>query len=211
MTTHHITLLRHGESQANRAGLLQGRADIPLTENGQRQAERLAETWLASGIQFNAIISSPLERARHTAEPFARLLGLDIELDDLWIERDFGILEGQPFTRTSQPEAQSLMHNAYFPPGGTGESHMDVFLRAGRAMSSLLRRPPGRYLVVSHGAFLNKILAVILGTPANSQPHNYTFLIGNTAYFNVVYHQEAQRWRIYGFQNPDEWQGLEWQ
>ena len=63
-----ITFLRHGESVGNLENRFQGHADYPLTEKGRSQARALAKWWNAEGISFNRACSSPLLRARETAE-----------------------------------------------------------------------------------------------------------------------------------------------
>ena len=80
-----LILVRHGQTSANAEGLLCGRADVALTELGARQAKALA-----AGIGTPArVISSPLQRARDTAAAFGR----PVEVDDRWIELDYGALD----------------------------------------------------------------------------------------------------------------------
>ena len=80
-----LILARHGQTSANAEGLLCGRADVPLTELGLRQAEALA-----AGVGRPVrVISSPLQRARATAAAF----GLPVEVDERWIELDYGTLD----------------------------------------------------------------------------------------------------------------------
>ena len=87
--------LRHGETDWNAQGLSQGRTDIPLNSVGLAQAERAART--LEGLGIATIVSSPLSRARATAEIAAEALGLPIAAfaDDL-MEVNFGVQEGQP-------------------------------------------------------------------------------------------------------------------
>ncbi|HYH50382.1 MAG TPA: histidine phosphatase family protein [Acidimicrobiia bacterium] len=80
-----IILVRHGQTSANAGGLLCGRADVELTELGARQAKALAT---AIGTPAR-VISSPLQRARDTAAAFGR----PVEIDDRWIELDYGALD----------------------------------------------------------------------------------------------------------------------
>jgi len=80
-----LILVRHGQTAANAQGLLLGRADPPLTELGARQAKALA----ADLGRPARVISSPLQRARDTAAAF----GLPVEVDERWIELDYGALD----------------------------------------------------------------------------------------------------------------------
>ena len=87
-----ILLIRHGETEWNAAELFRGRADIALNENGIRQAERLAE--YLKDKQIDAIYSSPLERARKTAEIIAGRHGLEVMSSGGLIDIDFGEWQG---------------------------------------------------------------------------------------------------------------------
>ena len=88
-----LTLLmaRHGQTDLNIDERWQGRIDAPLNATGFAQAEQLARA-LPGGIQ--ALVVSPMLRARQTAEPVARALGLAPRLDADFRERDFGVFEG---------------------------------------------------------------------------------------------------------------------
>jgi uncharacterized phosphatase len=89
-----ITLLRHGESEGNSAGVLQGQSDYPLTKTGLDQAQRLASYWKSIQVQFDLIITSPLLRALQTAEVVANYLQVPVEFNPAWKERYFGELQG---------------------------------------------------------------------------------------------------------------------
>ena len=85
-------LLRHGESTANATGFHQGQTDFPLTERGKRQSTALATRWIEEKKRFDLIISSPLVRARETAEIIAAKLNIQIEFDPDLMERDAGLI-----------------------------------------------------------------------------------------------------------------------
>jgi probable phosphoglycerate mutase len=87
-----LLLIRHGESVANAEGRLQGHLDIPLSDRGRRQAERLAERLAPFGVE--ALYTSPLLRAKGTAEIVGGRLGLAIEERPALMERNVGELEG---------------------------------------------------------------------------------------------------------------------
>ncbi|MGH9278828.1 MAG: histidine phosphatase family protein, partial [Acidimicrobiales bacterium] len=82
-----LWLIRHGQTTANAAGLIQGRTDPALSDLGRRQAAALGARLPAPA----RVISSPLSRARRTAE----LAGRTVEVDDRWIELDYGRFEGE--------------------------------------------------------------------------------------------------------------------
>lgn len=150
----HITLLRHGELVGNAESRWQGQAEYPLTEKGRAQAKALAERWKNEKMKFDHVISSPLERARDTAEIIAAALGLEIEFESLWLERDNGEFSGL----TSHEVRQNFQHPSfttpYDPVGGVGEGDWELFLRAGQALHNLLKHDPAKYLIVSHGGLL---------------------------------------------------------
>jgi broad specificity phosphatase PhoE len=89
-----IVFARHGQTAPNRDGLVLGRADPELTEEGQRQAAQLAEA--LAGEPVTAILTSPLLRARQTAEAVAAACGVAVTVDERLVEIDWGAWEGRP-------------------------------------------------------------------------------------------------------------------
>lgn len=85
-------LVRHGETEWNQLGMLQGRTDTELDDNGIQQAKECAKA--LSGQQWSAIVTSPLRRAYRTAELIQEQLQIPLlEMED-FIERSFGTAEG---------------------------------------------------------------------------------------------------------------------
>jgi len=158
----HITLLRHSESVANANGLLQGQSDWPLTETGVEQANTLALQWKSNTRHYDLIIASPLMRAQNTARQIAKVLNYPIIYDQDWQERNFGSYEKMSYGDITTKDGGVDFSIPTEPTGG-GESLLDLYLRAGQAVQSLVQRPPGDYLIVSHGAILNMALYHILG------------------------------------------------
>src|SRR5262245_21333218 len=94
-----LTVVRHGRTTANASGLLLGRADPDLDDVGRAQAEALAATLaaLADAEADLVLRSSPLRRARQTAEAIASALGdRPVVVDDRWVELDYGAYDGEP-------------------------------------------------------------------------------------------------------------------
>jgi len=191
---HRITLLRHGVTDANQEGLIQGQTDYPLSQEGLAQARALAEEWRRRETHFNLIISSPLERARRTAEILAEALALPLELEEAWMERNLGEAEGHPGAAAFA--GLELPPTPYERVFGSGESEWDLYLRAGAAVQALVRRPPGDYLVVSHGAFLNAVLRSILGLPPRARAWQFRFIFDNTGYTVLEYDPASGRWTL---------------
>jgi broad specificity phosphatase PhoE len=108
-----ILLVRHGQTAANAAGLLLGRADPPLTDLGRLQAAASAAT--LAGV--TRVVTSPLCRARQTAEAFGPRVG--VEVDERWTELDYGEFEGRPVKDVPNSTWQRWRRDAsYSPPGG---------------------------------------------------------------------------------------------
>lgn len=200
-----ITLLRHGQSTGNAAGLYQGQAEFDLSETGRRQAQALALRWQQEERSFDRVISSPLARARQTAEVIAAVLGLPVDFDELWMERHNGILAGLDPLQAAEAFPRPDFMTPYDPVGRTGESQWDLYLRAGQALRRLLLRPPGRYLVVSHGGILNLVLYTILGIvpQANFQGARFRFL--NAAFADLEYDPRGYSWLLERLNDRAHW------
>lgn len=149
-----LCLVRHGETAWNAEGRLQGWTDVPLNAAGRQQAAQLAAA--LQGQHFEAIVSSPLQRALQTAQAVAAGRPVDIEPDAR--ERHFGALQG--LTRDEVAQRFPSVHAAlqarqpdYTPP--EGES-LAVFAARVRALLGALRaRPAGPLLLVAHGGVLD--------------------------------------------------------
>ncbi len=195
---YHITLLRHGESQGNYEGRHQGQADFPLTERGREQAMALVQRWAAEARQFDLVISSPLVRASETAKIISAGLKLPLELDPIWMERDNGLMAGLSEDEVRDNLQQPAFIHPYLPIGETGESQWELYLRAGKAVQSLINRPPGNYLVVSHGGILNMFFYAILGITPQPNFHGPRFRLNNSAFATLHYDPSTHRWYILG-------------
>ena len=108
-----LILVRHGESTGNADGLLLGRIDAPLTAQGAAQARAVGR--VLSGV--SRLISSPLDRAHRTAEALGT--GLAVEVDDRWIEVDYGEYDGRPLRAVPEEVWARWRSDPDFrPPGG---------------------------------------------------------------------------------------------
>jgi len=154
--------LRHGETDWNAQGLSQGRTDIPLNDVGVLQAERAARTLRGSDIA--TVVSSPLTRARRTAEITAEALGLPVQLDPDLVEVNFGEQEGQPMGDWYD----DWIAGDYTPEGA--ESFQQLLERSVRGVNRALTQP-APVLIVAHGA-LFRALRLALGHEANVRTPN---------------------------------------
>ena len=145
-------LLRHGQTPFSTERRFAGRGDIPLTDAGVRQAAAAADRLAARG-GIDVIVTSPLQRARRTAEEVARATGAPLEVEEDLVETDFGKWEGLTFAEASARWPDELA--AWFgsadvaPPGG--ESFAAVGRRVLAALDRLLAAHELRtLLLVSH-------------------------------------------------------------
>lgn len=150
-----VCLVRHGETDWNYTRRYQGWADIPLNALGFEQAEVVARA--IAGEEWDAIVSSPLARAKATAEAIARALGIhQIEEDGDLRERGYGEAEG-----LTLEEREARWPGAEWP--GL-ESWETMAARAMVALDRIVHRHAGeRVLVVCHGGLINAVLTAVSG------------------------------------------------
>lgn len=154
-----LVLLRHGETEWSKLGKHTGLTDIPLTGRGEDLAR--AAGALVTGYNFKLILSSPLQRARRTAE----LAGLQAEIDPLLVEWDYGGYEG----RTTKEIRKELGYNwTTFTHGvirgeTPGETVEEVAARASRVITRVLpAMVDGDVALIAHGHYLRILTAVFL-------------------------------------------------
>jgi broad specificity phosphatase PhoE len=145
-----LLLVRHGETDWNASGRLQGQTDRPLSEFGRTQARRLADELATEELE--AIYSSDLARARETAEIVGERLGLPVELDPDLREKDWGSWEG--LTAAERDRVEFV--------GESTEAHQHRILRALRRISER-HVDAGGVLVVTHGGSMRRIQTVAMG------------------------------------------------
>ncbi len=200
-----ITFLRHGESVGNLENRFQGHADFSLTETGRLQARALAERWQAEGRAFDRAFSSPLARARETAEIVCAALNVPLELDPEWMEINNGLLAGLSDEEASQTVPRPEFMTPYTRFGQTGESRWEVYLRAGKNIQRILDRPPGSYLVTAHGGILNMTMYAILGIPIQADSSGPRFMFHNTTFATFTYEPKHHNWRMLHFDDRPHW------
>ena len=163
----HLVLIRHGQSIGNASRRIQGLDDQPLTEVGREQAFALAHR-LGHEQNLRALYTSPLLRARQTAEIIGRHLGLDLNCDDRLKEYDCGVITGMSFEEVCAhfPEiAAGWQQNPWRVPV-PGEEGVESFQqRVMSAMQDILARhiDGDAIAVVAHGGTLSAYLAGLLG------------------------------------------------
>lgn len=158
VSARHILLLRHGQTDANAAGVLQGHRPTSLNALGRRQAERLAQRLVTIAPTVDVLVSSDLPRALQTAQPIARTLELEIVVDSAWRERGFGELEGQTL---GDLEIWRTASGTIDPPGG--ESSAVFRARVHAALAAVVERYADRrcVAVVTHGGVIRAVLHLL--------------------------------------------------
>lgn len=151
-----IFIARHGQNEDNVNGILNGHRDLPLTELGRDQARQLGGAIKDNELVFDVVYSSPLSRALETAQIVSRIADLPepIVHDDL-IERDFGVMTGQPSDRIEElcsPDIIKADIITYFLSPEGAETFPDLIVRGQKVLDNIrARHTDGRILLVCHG------------------------------------------------------------
>jgi len=167
-----LVLVRHGEVDANRSYQYLGRRDDELNENGLGQADSLAVA--LTDVRVDAVLSSPLQRARETARRLAETAGLVVSTDDRLIELDFGSWEGRSrfeVIKTSPNDLAEVEGWEADPSRSTpgGESLLELQGRVVDLADELARERAGTtVVVVSHMGPIKALLCSALGVPLTS-------------------------------------------
>ncbi|MEV1068481.1 histidine phosphatase family protein [Streptomyces sp. NPDC050263] len=158
-----LLLVRHGETEWSRSGRHTGWTDLPLTENGRKEAEQLAP--LLRGLRVGAAFVSPLRRARETAE----LIGLrEPHVDADLREWDYGAYEGVTTAEIQRTRPRWFLFDDGVPPGPPdhpGETAEQVGARADRILARVGTGADtdGDVVLVAHGHVLRVLTARYLG------------------------------------------------
>jgi probable phosphoglycerate mutase len=165
-----LCLVRHGETAWNAEHRVQGQVDVPLNDEGRRQAEATAA--VLSRERFAAIYSSDLLRARETAAPAAAALGLEVRLERDLRERHYGIFETLTYAEVKQRYPEDYARFERREPEydfRTGESLSAFYERAVRCVATIAARHAGEHvLVFTHGGILDKLYRYVTGLPLSA-------------------------------------------
>ena len=174
MTGSHLCIVRHGETDWNKNGILQGWIDVPINALGQRQAHELATAM--AGVGFTTVWCSPLARARETAEIVAGQLRLPAPLQHPGLkEKNFGAVQGIPKDElaTLNPGLleQIIRRNpaAEFVGGESMDEFSDRVMDAFESIGSYASTGP--QLVITHGWVMDVVTRHILGQPRDAVLH----------------------------------------
>ncbi|MDO4230714.1 MAG: histidine phosphatase family protein [Lautropia sp.] len=191
-----LTLVRHGETDWNQAGRIQGQLDLPLNAVGLAQAHAAASRFALGSV--DVLLSSDLLRAVQTAEPIAQAAGVAAQLSSDWRERHFGSYQGQVYADLAreQPEVFARLKardTAQDLDGG--ESLTALMARIGSGVADVLVQHRGkRVVLVAHGGVLDCIFRLATGLDLAAPRH---FPIFNASLNHL-------RWQ------NGQWQVLHW-
>ncbi|WP_193103977.1 histidine phosphatase family protein [Brachybacterium sp. FME24] len=163
-----LILVRHGQTDYNRDGRLQGQVDIPLNDTGTRQAATLAAS--IAVIPPDLLVASPLQRAERTASIVGEASGLDVTTDAAFLERGFGRWEGLTGEEIRRHwPTEHADWRAHRPVVGLDvEDRPEVGDRVAAACHRLVAENIGRtVMVVAHGAAITLGITTMLGLDAD--------------------------------------------
>lgn len=174
-----IYLIRHGQTDWNLEGRFQGREDIALNDNGIKQAYDCGKA--LKGESFKAVVTSPLVRARRTAEIIAKSVNVNqVIVDEAITERDFRKVSGMT------PKERE----AFYASGEKDDKEPWESLSS-RMMSSLKKYAELFYdnniVMVSHGASINAVLSVL----SNGETGTGKILLKNTC-INIIHYEKGR-------------------
>jgi broad specificity phosphatase PhoE len=162
-----IVVVRHGRTEANAQGLLLGRMDPGLDDEGRRQAATLGAG--LGALDVARVVTSPLRRCRTTAAAVAEVLSVardtpvPLDVDDRWVEMDYGVFDGVPLADVPRDTWAAWRSDLSWAPEG-GESIGDLGTRVRAACDALLDEATGRdVVVVTHVSPIKAAVAWALG------------------------------------------------
>lgn len=178
-----LYLVRHGETEWNKKGIIQGKSDIPLNSNGIKQAGNLAEK--LKNLKFDKIYSSDLQRAGKTAEIIAANRDITIITDRAIRERDFGRFEGGHFSFLENAQIHSIHKDRFSKLKALGvETDESIQNRFISFLSKISKENYGKnVLIVSHGGIIRWFLIKIGFGEASELPVGS---VENTSYVKLT-------------------------
>jgi broad specificity phosphatase PhoE len=179
-----IYLIRHGETEGNARHIFRGKMDLPLNENGHQEARHNAE--LLTNSKISKIYTSPLTRARETAQPIADLLRVSSVPDEGFNDIDVGLWQGLEISEAEKKHAGLFMiwRNSpelfKFPQG---ESLEELKLKSYARLLEVAKQHENESIAVVTHQIVNRILLL---TALGQDLSHYWQISQNTAAINVL-------------------------
>jgi probable phosphoglycerate mutase len=195
-----LYVARHGQDVDNQNGILNGHRDEPLTPLGEEQARTVAGEIRTAGLRFDHVYASPLQRAFKTAEIIARESGQPEPIkEDLLIERDFGVMTGEPISRIEELCAPDIIKTdtiTYFLDPEGGETFPHVLERAVKLLASLRsKHTDGKILLVTHGDLGKMLYAYFYDLPWQQVLTDFHF--GNSEILYLAEGADLKKTRLF--------------
>ena len=187
-----LFIVRHGETEWNREGRIQGHRDSPLTARGLAQARAAAERLASERLE--ALYSSDLGRARRTASEIGALTALPVVLEPALRERSFGVHEGKTWDEIARedPVRATLLKEDPAHPVPAGESLLQFRDRVVAALCRIAADARcARVAVVTHGGVLSVLYREAMGIPLEA-PRTWTMLNAVVNHFRY----SDDRWSV---------------
>ena len=181
-----LFLIRHGQTDWNLAGKIQGQTDIPLNETGKEQAKKVAHFLKKKQASLAALYSSDLQRAHQTAQEIAGLFSLEITLSADLREGHYGKLEG--LTKKEYHELYGAFDYKHLPSTAEAEPRDKVVARVMDYLHTIVQKHAGQHVaVVTHGGLVGSLLTH-LGHDLEELP----LLLTNDSITTLIWHADRQ-------------------
>ena len=187
-----IYIIRHGQTEHNAKGIVQGRGvNLSLNEKGKRQAESFYNAY--QHIPFEIIYASSLIRSQESVRAFVKPetpLEIFQELDEI----SWGDLEGSISTAETSEDFQNLIAkwksgDIHAKPSASGESPFELQERQKKFIAHLLNTPHKKILIGTHGRFIRAFMCTLTGTPLSEME---TFHHVNLCLYKVNLHDDGK-------------------
>ncbi len=200
-----LYLIRHGQTDWNVAGKIQGSTDIPLNDMGRRQAACLARGMEKRPVE--KVFTSTLSRAYETGLAIGKSQNVPVERLEGLEEVGYGVWEGMTMEEIQEqyPKELELWYNSpvdVAPP--EGESQVQVYDRCGRALETILAKARGDVAIVSHGATVVFLLEYLLRDTRRDED----IIVGNASISTIEYDPETRVFRLARLNDQEHLKGL---
>lgn len=190
----HLLLLRHGQTDANAAGVIQGHLPTPLNALGKAQSRLLGQRLLTYTPPVTLLLTSPLVRALQTAGEITAVLQLPPQQDAAWTERHFGSDQGQPFDLV-----QIMTHGGknQDPSDAEPKHTFDARVRSAVHTAPFTSHTPAVTAVVSHGGVIGSVVRqLISGHIPSTNPPTERAAVPNCSILHLRRPSPADPWHI---------------
>ncbi|NLY53497.1 MAG: histidine phosphatase family protein [Firmicutes bacterium] len=192
-----VLLVRHGQTQHNKDGIMQGLLDVPLNDLGRKQARAVAR-YIEQKYSLDAVYSSQLQRAYATGQAIATAQGCPLYTHTALQELDVGEWSGLTYaaSQAAHPEIwKQLEADPYNTQRPGGESFAQLYDRATTWFRDTIEPQAGKTLcIVTHGATMRALLAYALAV--DPAAFGIRMSVHNTGISTLEYSRNQKRWRV---------------